>query len=86
MAIMHVTERGVVSAEFQRALSDLRERLPGMTKHDVLAAVAAADQWASDNAASFNSALPAAARTNLTASQKARLLTAVIEKRWKVGV
>ena len=44
----------------------------------------AADQWASDNAASFNAALPQPARTVLTAAQKARLLAWVILKRYQV--
>ena len=54
-------------------------------KAELRAAIDAADQWASDNANSYNSALPLPARTVLTASQKARLLAWVILKRWNVG-
>ena len=67
-----------------RDLSDIRE-VCGINKIDLLAAVDAADQWASDNATSFNSALPLPARTTLTTSQKARLLSAVIIKRYTTG-
>ena len=84
MPVISNISRAEVSAEIQEGLSTVREGL-GLTKPQLLAAVAAADQWASDNAAAFNAALPLPARTVLTASQKARLLTAVIEKRWKVG-
>ena len=85
MAVMNATDRAEVNAEFQRVLSDLREPLGAVTKHNVLAAVNAIDQWVSDNAASFNAALPQPTRAQLTASQKARLLVAVVTRRFKVG-
>ena len=84
MPVISNISRAEVSAEIQEGLSTVREGL-GLTKLQLLAAVNAADQWASDNAATFNLALPLPARTSLTATQKARLLSAVIEKRWKVG-
>jgi hypothetical protein len=49
------------------------------------AAVDAADAWVDSNAASFNSALPVAARTRLSARQKAKVLLAVIERRFGVS-
>ncbi len=43
--------------------------------------VAAADQWVEDNTASFVAALPAGFRTATNATQKTRLLIAVLHKR-----
>jgi hypothetical protein len=51
-----------------------------------LAAVNAADAWVDSNAASFNAALPVAARNGLTSSQKARLLMFVVSQRFLAGV
>ena len=84
MAVLSVTSRGQVSGLVQEDLSETREAL-GLTRPDLLAAINAVDQWAEDNKASFNSALPLPARTTLTASQKARLLMYVIRKRYEVG-
>lgn len=56
--------------------------LATMTKQDLIAAAAAADQWATDNAASYNAALPAPFRTTATAAQKAALLSFVAHRRW----
>jgi hypothetical protein len=44
--------------------------------------VDAADDWLSANAASFNAALPAAARAGLSPAQKARLVAAVALRRF----
>ena len=85
MATMTNGDRAIVHTELMRDLSDAREPC-GTLKADLRAAIDAADQWVSDNAASFNSALPVAARNSLTTSQKSRLLTAVIRKRFLSGV
>lgn len=69
-----------------RALSARREPIGALNKSDLRAALNAADQWASDNQASYNSALPAAAQAALTSAQKAELLKFVIEKRYVEGV
>lgn len=55
-------------------------------KVDLRAALVAADQWVSDNAASYNTALPVAARSTLTPAQKSRLLMAVLERRFLSGL
>ncbi|MGH2620634.1 MAG: hypothetical protein ACRDHG_08710 [Anaerolineales bacterium] len=52
-----------------------------ITKPQLRAAIDAADDWADSNAASFNNALPTAAKNNLTAKQKAFLLALVILRR-----
>jgi len=56
-----------------------------ITKAELRAAFNAADQWAEDNAASCNTALPQPARASLTATQKARILTYVIRRRFEIG-
>jgi hypothetical protein len=52
--------------------------LSGLLKADIQAAINAADDWADSNAASYNSALPTAFRTNATAAHKALLLAMVV--------
>jgi hypothetical protein len=84
MAVMPTADRADCATDFMRN-PDAGESF-GITKTELTAAVNAADQWASDNAASFNTALPVAARTGLTAAQKARLLQWVIRWRWLKGV
>lgn len=85
MAVLSDNDRAAVSAELQVDLSAVREALGALTKAEFRAAVNAADQWANDNAAAYNAALPLPARTVLTAAQKARLLMYVIRKRWLTG-
>lgn len=78
MAIMSDAGRVEVHAQLNR-------EIPGaiaVNKAELRAAVNAADQWVSDNAASFNAALPAAARNGLTAAQKAWLLSGVLAHRF----
>jgi len=52
---------------------------------DLRAAVDAVDGWAVSNAASFNAAIPQPARGAMTTPQKVRMLSLVIEWRWRVG-
>lgn len=85
MAALTETQRAAVWADLMRRISDERQ-ITGLRKTDLRAAVDAADAWADANSASFNTALPAAARTGLTAAQKALLLMFVIEKRYGAGV
>lgn len=85
MAVLNEADRAGVHADLMRDLSRAREVLGALTKAELRAAVDAADDWAQANAAAFNTALPLPARTVLTAAQKARLLAAVILKRWQAG-
>lgn len=57
-----------------------------VTKAELAAAVTAADAWVDSNAASYNSALPLAARNNLTTAQKSLLLVAVVLMRYGVAL
>lgn len=86
MAVLSNAERTAVNQRFLADASRLRDVLSGVLKQDVLAAVAAADQWAEDNKASYNAALPLPARTALTAQQKAAILAYVITRRYELGV
>lgn len=53
------------------------------THADLLACIVAADTWAANNAASFNTALPAGGfKTNATTAQKNALLMAVCKRRF----
>lgn len=85
MAVLSDPDRAAINAEFQADVSDAREGLGALTKADVRAAVDAADTWANSNATAYNSALPTAARTALSAGQKARLLMYVMRKRFLTG-
>jgi len=83
MAILTLAQIFDVWARLMRNISDLRLET-SLTKTDLRAAVEAADVWVDANAASYNSALPIAARTALTAKQKAELLMMVVAKRFEV--
>lgn len=85
MAALTSPERILVGAQFQSDSSQTRDPLPGLLKADIQAAIVAIDDWVVANAASFNTALPAAAKTNLTASQKAALLSRVLKRRYETG-
>jgi hypothetical protein len=79
MAVLSQAERDRIARWIQRD-PDLGST--AFTKPQLVAAVAAADQWADDNAAEFNTALPAAFRNSATAAQKAMLLMYVIARRY----
>lgn len=81
MAVLSPAQRQAVRSAWAQKLSIDHDPC-SLTKLQMQAAVDAADDWAEANAASFNSALPLAARTNLTAAQKAQLLAYVVLKRW----
>lgn len=55
-----------------------------LSKLELRAAVDATDNWINSNAASFNTALPVEARTNLTTKQKWELFLLVARRRWEV--
>ena len=85
MAILPSATLDEISSEYKSDVSELHEEHPGVTSDDIRAAIAAVDQWVEDNKASYNTALPTAAQTNLTATQKSRLLTYVIARRFQEG-
>ena len=79
MALLTTQQKDELCADFMRT----RENIAGATylKADLRAAFDAADQWYEDNAASFNSALPTAYRTNAGLKQKTLLFAALILKK-----
>lgn len=83
MAVLPDPDRFDIWAKFMRALSAEGDKLD-IGKADLREAFNATDAWIDDNAASFNAALPVAARTSLTAKQKVRLFVFVAERRFEV--
>lgn len=80
MAVLSDEERRRCWARIMRDIA-WRAWPSDLPKSDLRAAVNAVDDWAESNAASYNSALPAAYRTTATADQKALLLAAVLMRR-----
>jgi hypothetical protein len=85
MAALITADRILVGAQFQSDVSQVREPFGAVTKIDIQAAVAAIDDWIVTNAAAFNNTLPTAAKTNLTAAQKANLFARVLKRRYETG-
>jgi hypothetical protein len=79
MAVLSQAQRDRVARWYQR---DPNLGQASFTKPQLVAAVAAADDWAEANATEFNNALPAAFRNATTAGQKAMLLAYVIARRY----
>jgi hypothetical protein len=68
-------EAAVATAQAEVALQT-------MSKTELIAAVNAADQWCTDNAASYNLALPQPFRGASSTAQKAALLSIVALRRY----
>lgn len=85
MATLSASDRDLATAELERTWSRERHRCGLSARSDLRAAIDAADDWVNSNAASFNTALPVAARTSLSAADKARLLVFVVERRYLSG-
>ena len=84
MAELSAQDRLLVYSTWIDFVSRNRQAIAGLSKAELRAAVNAMDTWIDDNQASFNSALPTAARTSLTTKQKVRIFIEVIRKRWEV--
>ena len=84
MAELTTEQRQQVWRGLMRYWSRLREPM-ALSKSDLQAAIDATDTWIDDNQVSFNNALPAAAKTNLTAAQKTVLFCVVAARRVDVG-
>lgn len=84
MAVLPISDRASIHRSFMSDLSSSRNAMP-VLKADLRAAINAIDQWADDNLASFNLAIPLPARTALTVAQKANLLLYVIRRRYEVS-
>ena len=75
---MNDTERIRTTAQLMR---DVKEDWGGITKTQLKAAVEAMDDYLIANAAAINLVIPLAARTALTASQKAQIMGYVAMRR-----
>lgn len=85
MAVLSNSDRAAICAEYQRNVSDAREQFGALTKVQLRAAFDGIDDFLNTNASAINTAIPTPARTVLTAPQKARLLVAVVQKRYLTG-
>ena len=86
MSTLATDDRLEIFKNFMSVASRTNEIFGAMTKADLLSAVNALDDWIDSNAAAINQALPETARSELTTSQKARLLAYVVLKRYNAGV
>ena len=86
MAVLTTPDRQRLWRGLMRTWSATLSALTGCTKADLQAAVNAADDWIDANAASYNTALPAAFRTNATVAQKAFLLACVTLARGNIAL
>jgi hypothetical protein len=81
MAALSPAVRLAIRSAYGDLLSRRRDPFV-ITKAQLDAAINACDDWIDANAASFNTALPVAARTGLTAAQKAELFSLVALRRF----
>jgi hypothetical protein len=80
MAVLSEADRVIVLARFMGSLNELLGPI-SITKVDLRAGIDATDAWIDANASAFNTALPTAARTNLTLSQKVYMFCCVALRR-----
>ena len=69
MAALSAADKSRIATGLQRHWSAVWESMP-LSKAQLAAAIDATDTWIDTNAATYNSALPTAARNGLTAGQK----------------
>jgi hypothetical protein len=83
MAVLSNADRIAVWEQWMR---DNKEIIAGaLTKAQLRAAVDAIDDFLNNNAAAINTAFPVAARTALSAGQKAAIVSYVAMRRWGAG-
>jgi len=85
MAPLPDEDRVRIRRGLSRWWSNQRDAM-NLSRVDLAAAIVATDDWIDSNQASYNSALPVAARTNLTAIQKALLFCAVALARVSINL
>jgi hypothetical protein len=86
MAELSTADRQRVWRALMRYWSSLSEAVGDVSKSDLQAAVNAADTWIENNQSNYNTALPDAARNNLTATQKTLMFCCVALMRVDPGV
>lgn len=85
MAVLSDNDRLAGYVEFLNLRNLDRDALE-ITKPNVRAAFDALDDWVTSQQATINAAIPQPARTALTTPQKAKLLIAVLNRRYLSGV
>jgi hypothetical protein len=85
MAVLSDTDRNAGYVEFLNLRNLDRDALE-ITKPNVRAAFDALDDWVNSQQATINAAIPQPARAAMTTSQKAKLLIAVLNRRYLSGV
>jgi len=85
MAPLPDADRQRIRRGLSRWWSNRREAM-NLSRADLAAAIVATDTWIDNNQASYNNALPVAARTNLTAIQKTLLFCSVALMRVSVDL
>lgn len=80
MAVLSAEERRRTWAHAMRSVAGLGS-VPNISKDDLRAAIDATDAWIDTNASAFNTALPAAFRTNANLVQKTLLFCYVAMRR-----
>lgn len=80
MPVLDEASRQQVWRGLMRYASNLNQQVD-LDNADFRAAIDATDDWIDTNQAAFNSALPSAAQTNLTAAQKTLLFCSVAARR-----
>jgi hypothetical protein len=86
MAVLTNEQRQELWATYMSSVSGDGEAVGAFNKNELRTALDAVDDWVNTNQASFNAALPEPFQSEATASQKARLLTGVVGKRFIEGV
>ena len=81
MALLTTQQRQELAAEFMRLISAKRTTCDG-SKADIVAVIAAADQFQEDNADDFNAAIPAGPRGRVGTALKSFLFSLVANKRY----
>ena len=79
------TDRQRVTTGLMRYWSRLFERVAGISKYDLLAAVGAMDDWIEAEQSAINAAFPTAFRVNATLAQKTLLFMAVAAARVSIA-
>jgi len=77
MAVLPDSDRQLILMGLMRYWSQLFETISDLSKSELKSAVDATDQWIENNQASFNAALPAIPRSNLTLAQKTLIFCVV---------
>jgi len=72
--------------EFMQVLSNVREPIVGMDKHDIRVALISTDAHQNATAAAHHASLPAAAKANMTPTQRSLMSKLVSTKRHQEGV